>query len=337
MSSSTSAGARRPCSSPSSRVRSPGTSRCARPARCPSHAHVLMVAGLGVDPEAQGRGVGRALVEAAVAEARARGARKLTLRVLGGNVTARRLYERCGFVVEGVLAREFLLDGEYADDVFMALSPRSLRDECDPATGSSLVRVSITPDTKDWTWVLRERAARSAASTAAARPAGTGPGRRRGRRRARSRRCSSGGDATRQRPDPAVWSPLEYACHVRDVFRRFDARLRLMLTTADPLFENWDQDADRRTGRLRQPGPAARPRRAAGGGRAPGAGFRLRAGGWVGQDGAAVGRGELHGRDPRALPAARPRAPRVGRHRPAGELRGPGHGAGRRSTRPPAG
>ena len=46
----------------------------------------------------------------------------------------------------------------------------------------------------------------------------------------------------RQRPAPSVWSPLEYACHVRDVFRRFDERLRLMLAEDDPLFPNWDQD-----------------------------------------------------------------------------------------------
>jgi ribosomal protein S18 acetylase RimI-like enzyme len=92
-----------------------------RPATAlPSHAHVLLVAGLAVDPPAQGRGVGRALVEAAVGEARARGARKLGLRVLGDNAAARRLYERCGFVVEGVLEREFLLEGQYVDDVFMA-------------------------------------------------------------------------------------------------------------------------------------------------------------------------------------------------------------------------
>ena len=46
----------------------------------------------------------------------------------------------------------------------------------------------------------------------------------------------------RQRPRPDVWSPLEYACHVRDVFRLFDHRLGLMLTEDDPLFANWDQD-----------------------------------------------------------------------------------------------
>ena len=47
----------------------------------------------------------------------------------------------------------------------------------------------------------------------------------------------------RERPAPATWSPLEYGCHVRDVFRLFDERLSLMLTEDDPLFANWDQDA----------------------------------------------------------------------------------------------
>jgi ribosomal protein S18 acetylase RimI-like enzyme len=83
-------------------------------------SHVQHVNGLAVDPELQGRGVGRALVEAAVAEARRRGARRLTLRVLGPNVAARRLYDACGFVVEGVLRCEFFLDGEDVDDVLMA-------------------------------------------------------------------------------------------------------------------------------------------------------------------------------------------------------------------------
>jgi len=86
----------------------------------PSHEHVLEIGGLAVDPAAQGRGVGRALVEAAIEEARRRGARKLTLRVLAHNTPARRLYERCGFHVEGVLTGEFVLDGVDVDDVLMA-------------------------------------------------------------------------------------------------------------------------------------------------------------------------------------------------------------------------
>jgi ribosomal protein S18 acetylase RimI-like enzyme len=85
-----------------------------------SHAHVLELSGLAVAPEYAGRGLGRRLVEAAVAEARGRGARKLTLRVLGPNAVARQLYASCGFEVEGVLRAEFLLGGRYVDDVLMA-------------------------------------------------------------------------------------------------------------------------------------------------------------------------------------------------------------------------
>jgi len=87
----------------------------------PSHDHVLEVAGLAVDPGSQGRGVGQTLVDASLDEARRRGARKLTLRVLGHNQAARRLYERCGFLVEGVLVGEFHLDGADVDDVLMAV------------------------------------------------------------------------------------------------------------------------------------------------------------------------------------------------------------------------
>lgn len=85
-----------------------------------SHRHVVGINGLAVDPAAQGHGVGRALVEAAVTEAGGRGATKVSLRVLGENPGARRLYERCGFVVEGVLRGEFMLDGKLVDDVLMA-------------------------------------------------------------------------------------------------------------------------------------------------------------------------------------------------------------------------
>jgi ribosomal protein S18 acetylase RimI-like enzyme len=68
-----------------------------------SHSHVLQIRGLAVHPARQRCGVGRRLVEACIEQARSRGARKLSLRVLGANVAARRLYESCGFTVEGVL------------------------------------------------------------------------------------------------------------------------------------------------------------------------------------------------------------------------------------------
>jgi len=83
--------------------------------------HVATVNGLAVSPAFRRRGVGRALMDAAAGEARRRGARRLTLRVLGPNEDARRLYESAGFVVEGVQREEFLLEGRYVDDVLMAL------------------------------------------------------------------------------------------------------------------------------------------------------------------------------------------------------------------------
>jgi hypothetical protein len=52
-----------------------------------------------------------------------------------------------------------------------------------------------------------------------------------------------------ERPAPAVWSPLEYGCHIRDVCRLFDERLSLMLAEDDPLFANWDQDETALQGR----------------------------------------------------------------------------------------
>jgi ribosomal protein S18 acetylase RimI-like enzyme len=80
---------------------------------------VRQIQGLVVAETARGGGVGRALLRAVREESRRQGARRLTLRVLGHNTPARKLYESEGFVVEGILPEEFLLDGEYVDDVLM--------------------------------------------------------------------------------------------------------------------------------------------------------------------------------------------------------------------------
>ena len=95
------------------------------------------------------------------------------------------------------------------------------------------------PDGKDWTWTL-ERACPECGFDAAtiepvAIPALV--------RDAASRwpDVLARPDATR-RPAPATWSPLEYACHVRDVHRTFQQRLELMLEQDNPTFANWDQD-----------------------------------------------------------------------------------------------
>ena len=56
---------------------------------------------LFVREDARGSGLGRALVEAAVERARARGCRRLDLDVAADNAAARALYERMGFASPG--------------------------------------------------------------------------------------------------------------------------------------------------------------------------------------------------------------------------------------------
>jgi ribosomal protein S18 acetylase RimI-like enzyme len=86
-----------------------------------SNRHVLEVHGLAVLPAFQRQRIGRRLIAAAVDEARARGARRVRLRVLATNQGAQRLYAAHGFEVVGVLREEFMIDGEYVDDVLMAI------------------------------------------------------------------------------------------------------------------------------------------------------------------------------------------------------------------------
>ncbi|MFB9467641.1 GNAT family N-acetyltransferase [Streptomyces cinereospinus] len=96
-----------------------GYIRLGVPTPLESNAHVRQIQGLVVAEEARGAGVGRALLRAVQDEARRHGARRITLRVLGHDTPARELYESEGFVVEGLLPQEFLLGGEYVDDVLM--------------------------------------------------------------------------------------------------------------------------------------------------------------------------------------------------------------------------
>jgi [ribosomal protein S18]-alanine N-acetyltransferase len=67
--------------------------------RVTDEVHVLNVA---VHPEHRGRGLGRTLLEAVLAESRAAGSRAVFLEVRAGNVVARRLYRHLGFRELGV-------------------------------------------------------------------------------------------------------------------------------------------------------------------------------------------------------------------------------------------
>jgi len=101
--------------------------------------------------------------------------------------------------------------------------------------------MNIPPETKDWTWVLSERCPECGFDTsdplrgdlsALATTVGD-----------RWVAAVAEVDDISTRPEPLVWSPLEYACHVRDVFALAVYRCGLMRDEDDPVFANWDQDA----------------------------------------------------------------------------------------------
>ncbi len=77
---------------------------------------------LGVVPTARRRGLGRALLDAAKAEAARRGARAVFLEVSTHNAAARRLYLASGFVEAG-LRRRYYADGSDALLLRADLSP----------------------------------------------------------------------------------------------------------------------------------------------------------------------------------------------------------------------
>ena len=65
-------------------------------------AHRGELFGMAVAPAARGRGAGRALVDAVLADACAAGLATMTLTVTDGNGEAERLYARCGFARIGL-------------------------------------------------------------------------------------------------------------------------------------------------------------------------------------------------------------------------------------------
>jgi ribosomal protein S18 acetylase RimI-like enzyme len=73
--------------------------------------HRGKVVGMYVPAEGAGRGIGRALLETLVADARASGLELLVLSVTQGNSRAAKLYERCGFRSFGIEPRAIKVAG----------------------------------------------------------------------------------------------------------------------------------------------------------------------------------------------------------------------------------
>lgn len=112
--------------------------------------------------------------------------------------------------------------------------------------------MTIKPDTKDWTWVLQNRCPDcgfDAGSAGLADVAGIA------RESAATWQQVLARDNVRHRPDDTTWSPLEYACHVRDVHGVFAERLSLCRAEDAPEFPDWDQDAAAVEGRYSDEDP----------------------------------------------------------------------------------
>jgi hypothetical protein len=115
--------------------------------------------------------------------------------------------------------------------------------------------VPIVPDDKDWTWVL-ERPCPECGFDGATVPPESVAALLRANAAAWERVLQQADEVLRRRPTEDRWSPLEYACHVRDVCTLYDERLVLMLREDDPLYPNWDQDVTAVEDRYREQDPA---------------------------------------------------------------------------------
>lgn len=81
------------------------------------HSGVL---GMGVLQPYRGRGIGRALMQRTLEDAREKGFTRVELTVRVDNERAKKLYEKFGFAVEGLCRRHMRVRGEYYDSYLMA-------------------------------------------------------------------------------------------------------------------------------------------------------------------------------------------------------------------------
>lgn len=89
----------------------------------PSRAHRGTL-GMGLLPEWRGRGVGRRLLEATLAQARRSGFKRIELDVYADNSRAIALYEKAGFAREGIVRDASLIDSVFRDAILMAIVER---------------------------------------------------------------------------------------------------------------------------------------------------------------------------------------------------------------------
>lgn len=82
--------------------------------------HVADV-GIGVHQDFRGRGIGKALMQNAIAWARENGFEKLTLDLYASSKTAQHLFENVGFHIIGTRTHHAKINGTYVDEILMEM------------------------------------------------------------------------------------------------------------------------------------------------------------------------------------------------------------------------
>ncbi len=81
--------------------------------------HTAYIASLLIK-EYRNLGIGSAMIQIATEKAKENNMEKLCLSVFSSNIGAINFYKKCGFEMEGVLKKQFKIDGKYVDEVYMA-------------------------------------------------------------------------------------------------------------------------------------------------------------------------------------------------------------------------
>jgi RimJ/RimL family protein N-acetyltransferase len=89
----------------------------------PTHSHRGTL-GMGIIPRYRGHGIGARLIDETLKRAFASGLVRVEFSVRADNLRALRLYEKFGFVREGVLRDAVFVDDEFHDAITMALIDR---------------------------------------------------------------------------------------------------------------------------------------------------------------------------------------------------------------------
>ncbi|MEM0155796.1 MAG: GNAT family N-acetyltransferase [Thermoplasmataceae archaeon] len=76
--------------------------------------------GIAIKKNHRSMGHGTRLIKSAVEWAKSKGIEKIWLEVFSTNTRAIEVYKKIGFIVEGNKEKQFIIDGNYVDDVLMS-------------------------------------------------------------------------------------------------------------------------------------------------------------------------------------------------------------------------